>query len=459
MSIKNISLHFILIISLIFSPLAHASGVSVNVDNYVTRYKNSAYAYTLSAEDFEKALDENGLRGPYAAQLQLASDKEQGARDSLGKIEELRNIENMDLEAFQIVDQMFNQSSIEQMNLDLLSIMHDYLFDADSRGPLSHIIKAIENYNFSPEQITEMKKQATYYKQYATGSMWAFALVTVGTILSLRTRGAWVVENISRRFGQGKNTAAKAASKPSAAVKTTTPSPADKEIEDFIRRTNKLRGASPLSEHMLKDAQLIKQSSSVLKTKFFSNISAVSKKQSFKNFAFITGASITGGVANIGYNALNRAFFNEDITNSYFNPVDIQTDIYDGLAVLNLSCQSHDLLERAKSIPTHAEEFEPTVEQIELLKELNSLYSEFTILKKLTPQYLEKILLDESISANTIDGTVTLDLMYKEYRIQETIACEKLKNTGSEINARVEASLSESLLLLTEAFLILSGQN
>ncbi len=192
----------ILSLSLIFSPLARASGVISKVDQFVAKYKNSVYAYTLSTEEFEKAISERGAGGSYGDQIRLTIEKTEGAKDSISRIQELEEVEKINFDAFQIVDEMFKQNSIEQMNLDLLSIMHDYIFETESRGPLTHIINAIEQDHFSPDQMHEMKKQATYLKQYTTGSMWAFAADTVGVILSLRERSTWVIEHLRKLSGK-----------------------------------------------------------------------------------------------------------------------------------------------------------------------------------------------------------------------------------------------------------------
>lgn len=456
MNLKKSALCIAVSLSLVVSPYAQARGISKNIDSYVDKYSNSVYAYTLRAEDLENALSENGLNGAYDAQIRKAIEKSKPAQGSLEQIKELELKEQMDLEAFQIVDQMFKQKNIEQMNLELLSIMHDYLFDSSARGPLSHILNAIEQYNFSPEQMREMKKKSMPLKQYTTGSMWGIAAISIGALFSLRKRGLHFAEAIGKKIEKTNVTATQPLSQKS----TSTIVENKNEVEQMLLEIHILKGGTSESFLTRNTPQIISTSTQASKNKFFIKLSDFSKKQTFRNFVFVTGASVVGGSANVGYNALNQMFFDEDISNAYINPDDIKPKLYDGLAVLNLTCQSYDLLTRSKAIDfSKIEKTEITPEQFSLIKNLNSLYSEFTILKRLSPQYLEKSFLPSEVTANTAEGSVTLNANIKGKAISETIPCEMLKNAELDGNSRVSVNLGEVLLLLTESYLEISGQS
>jgi hypothetical protein len=429
---------------------AEPLATSAQLDLFIKKYSNSIYAYQLTEDDLQKVFTEGGVEIAYLTQLQQAIEMAADASTSKEKVAKAKALHEMKLEASAIVDQMFRQESIEQMNLDLLKILHRYLFDENSRGPLSHILYAIEQYNFSPEQMRQLEKKASYLKQYTDGALVSFAVITLAAVANFKVHG----QSLYKYILQSLKKEAPATTKVTAAEQAKNASSEVNNIDQMIIDLEKMGGAGIAKTTSNKsvdvNTEAIKAVSQVSKMKFFNLLNQLRRHITFKNFAYITGATIVGGGTNIGWKALQRIYFPDDISDSYANPEPLRTDYYDGLATLRLTCRSFDLNEKAKTLNAKQSDF--NTELFNATKNLNSLYVELTILQRLAKRYNEKVTLPQAVQVNPSTGIVTANIQIKDKVHKEQFECLKLKTSISSASSLIEVNLNEALYYIKETF-------
>jgi hypothetical protein len=174
----------------------------------------------------------------------------------------------------------------------------------------------------------------------------------------------------------------------------------------------------------------------------------------FRSFALVAGATVVGGSANIGWNALNRAFYDTDITNTYLNPGDYKSDYFDALAVARLSCRSFDLAEKTVGSAALAN---ADVKKMALARELNALYSEYAILQRIAVRYQEKVVLPAAFRADRKAGVLLMSINANGKTFSEAIPCAKLRGEIVTVptrghGERLEVNLGEVLYDLNQAY-------
>lgn len=460
------------------------------VDKFISKHSQNKFAYELSNDEFIEAMSSDGVSEAYRQQIEKLSEKMSSGSTSLENNEyEIREAE-IRAEAFAIVDEMFKVYSVEQINFTLLSLLNDYLFKNEARGPITYLLDAIQNYNFSPEQMERIQTEANKLKQFTDGSIATIFVLSAASIIGYFRRGrvatqADVAPGLRALWNRlvGKKSNAGTLAKTTSATNAAATSQHSLENKSLLELKQMLDEATQSARHSSKlqtPNATLQQMAKMNKEKFYSKLSMLGDHPSFYNFAFIFGATAVGGAANIGYNALNRAIFAEDIRHSFINTnqftakpqaSDLRSDYYDGLAVLNLTCSAlyikkgaEELLRKDPATSANSSQM-----QFLLMKELNSLYVEYSLLKRLAPRYMSTVPLPregqgptaQGISFNSESDMVELNLNVMNYALHEEMRCEGLKTTlGNEnltSSSAIEVNLGEALMILTDTFLILKS--
>jgi hypothetical protein len=481
---------------------------STTISQFVEKHRNNLFAYALTPEELATVFSNNETGKIFSEQITKIQNLTNLPMGSTARLKALEERQRITTEARTLVDNLFQQQSIEQMNLDLLSVFNQYLTDPSARGPLQYIIQEIENYNFSPQQLHDIHMRATTLHQATMGTWIAtgvFAAIALKKSLPSMIKGLEKNWSLLGRFG--KNTA-----ETIAARSTTTPLTEVERIlmeleragntsaKSIQARANNLETkfgitAANESKNGIPDALITNARSTPGKSRFdflkagsvlhqnrvFRWAANALKSQSFKNFALFTGANIAASGVYVGFNGLNKAYFDTDIDDHYLNTVELDTetssrgrnlksDYYDGLAVLNLTCSSYDFMVKTKSRLDALKLNKATAlssEQIlEQAQELNEIYTEYFMLAKTAPRYFETIRLPEEIKMDESTGLVSLDITLQNRLVHEEVSCSifatsqnsdkrssnHLKSTTSAVDVNLGYPLNNLREALTNIF-------
>ncbi|MEQ1666017.1 MAG: hypothetical protein ABL927_11645, partial [Bdellovibrionales bacterium] len=372
-----------------------------------------------------------------------------------------------------------------------------------ARGPLQYLIQEIENYNFSSQQLHDIHARATILHQATMGTWIAtgvFAAIALKKSLPSMIKGLEKNWSLFRRFG-------KSTSETISTRSTTAPlTEVERILMDLERagntsaksiqsRASNLESkfgitAANDSKNGIPDALItnarstpgksgfdfLKAGSALHQNRVFSWLTGALKSKSFKNFAIFTGANIAASGVYVGFNGLNKAYFDTDIDDHYLNTVELDTetssrgrnlksDYYDGLAVLNLTCSSYDFMLKTKSLLDALKLNKATAlssdQILEQAKELNAIYTEYFLLAKTAPRYFETIRLPEEIKMDESTGLISLDITLQNRLVHEDVSCsvfatsqnsdKKSSNLLKSTTSAVDVNLGYPLNNLREA--------
>lgn len=311
------------------------------------------------------------------------------------------------------------------MNLDLLQILRLYVVNEEARGPLNVLLTQIEQYHFSAEQLHAMEKEATYLNQYTEGALYSFGALFVGAIACLKMNCQPLRKAIGKVFTSSGKTAGHAAesSTPAVAAGNMTWNDLITDLEKLGVRTADNSVATGSAR-----ASAAPTSQTLQRKRLLTKLMSLKGDMNFRSFALVTGATIVGGSANIGWNALNRAFYDKDITNTYLNPGDYKSDYFDALAVARLSCRSFDLAEKTVG---SAGLSNTDAKKMALARELNVLYSEYAILQRIAVRYQEKVVLPAAFRADRKTGVLNMSIDANGKTFSESVPCAKLRGENA----------------------------
>jgi hypothetical protein len=434
---RSLSLSLSLILA--SSPVAGAEEdhfVPKQIDAFVAKLQNTPYVFHLTAEEFEKAWAETGVKPAFAAQFEKARMATQGPETSEEKDAWLKTQSSIRDEAAQIVRNLFSQP-IEHVNLSMIAILHAYLFEENARAPLSFIINEITNYKFSPAELKRLRKKDTWQAQASKGAI-VGTLATMAATAAVLWRKRFSPELLKAMF----KSAPKAVAKEAAVVgKEVGEGRGRVRVDDVLSNPFRYVPGSPgtaTKELAIDSAKFVSRK------RLFSKVTGfLMSPANFKATLSVIGIQVGAGAANVGWNALAKTLFDEDLSTTPINVEDVRSNYYDGLAALRLSCQAHELITYTS---------QPNFELLEATKFLNGLYSEFSMLKKINPKLLEITDLPPEITLNSGTGAIEFLVTVNGKEIKESFSCPKLKGIKA---VPVQVSLTDVLKTLTKTFLSL----
>lgn len=430
----NIKKHLIILFVIFFTvSSAYAQLPADEIQSFVKSVQGSDYNYSLDPARFEEIW--NGpapILSAHSEQIDLLQRKFEESQDPTEKYNRLMRQRQLAAQAQVIVDRMFKNSSIVDINTRIVSLLHQYIFEPHSREALVYIVEAIDRHAFSPEERERLKNEANKFYQYRQGSSWTIfgaGLISIYSYIKFGRSNA-----LSKWLKIAPKTAA----------------------ETAVINAQK---AAAMSDDVLRLG---------LKNRILLAMSKTPKKSYIRNTLYIFGIGQVGGVAGVGFYALSDLLFPKDDANTVFDITDLRDRLYDGLAVLDLSCKAYDFRQKLEDF--QLKQNPPTNEQLkQLTVELNALYSEFSLQKRMTCpspdqcMYLHRESLPASVRHDPQSGLVSLDLseaVSLDLKIKNGInnnvsfQCNKLKGIKA---LSTEASLEEARMLILESLALLSA--
>ena len=149
------------------APVGLYKSVPQIVREFVSKHSQNEFAYRLTADEFQRAFDESNGRtdAVFNAQASKVLKRMSQPKDSLERFHRLQAEQALQIEAHQLVDQLINDVSrghrpITDLNMLLITLAHDYVFDSENAGPLDYLIHAINDYHFSEDQIRDLRMKS-----------------------------------------------------------------------------------------------------------------------------------------------------------------------------------------------------------------------------------------------------------------------------------------------------------
>lgn len=428
-----------------------SSKVDRAIGDFISYYASSEFAYELSKEDFEKAWAENDVRGVYQAQVQktlreLSNFSKEELEARISKKEELRE------KADDIVHSLLKRPLVE-INETLLALLHRYLFEPNTRDPLKYIFDSLTAYKFSPEQIRQLAKEDHRLYQYTTGSTYSL-LTAFGILAVLKYKKLTPAEtlNLMKVGLSDLATSSKSFFNKTASAKAGAQT---KKTNDFTAILSELhearaslRSLDPSLPELTKPGA--EAARDLTKRKFLLSAEKILQRPIFQSLLYATGISVVGGVGNVIVNAATPGAYAGD---EVIDVTKIQNDYFDGLAALRLSCNSHDLLSTVSTASAVSAAGDRDVNNLkaELAQQLNELYTEYAVLKRLTNlRFNETVILPAEITFDIGSKHVHFNLNVKGETIKKDFSCDKLAEV--ERQNPIQVNLLEVLDELTQVF-------
>ncbi|OFZ17974.1 MAG: hypothetical protein A2Z20_06920 [Bdellovibrionales bacterium RBG_16_40_8] len=427
--------------------------LQTRIDSFIKIYQEKEFAYGLSLEELEQSAQEAGLENIFANMVyKVNREKTRGLVEPNAQIRFDRHDEivAMQNEALFLVRDLFAQNSIEEMNLTLISLFRDYIFHPEMRGPLSIILKQIENYKFSEFELREIQKKKDKLYQFTNGVTWGGLAVGALALFASRRHIAALLERISTKINS--NALAKRAGKNARTPKILHAAAEPKgamTLEQYFKKS----GGSVMG-YTIKDfqspVQVTKIATNFSKFNIYKKILNLGGKESMIQLAQYSGIVATFGVGNIGLQAYLDAVYGSTGKNTLLNPKNLLDDFYSGLTVLNLSCRSRAMVFRSQKAVTAQERFA-------ILKEMNAIYSEYELLKDLLPNMMTKINLPAQITYDAKTGKISFDLLHLNLKDKGEFNCAKKMQGAKKTAEPLEASLPEVLYDVTLTYFNLAS--
>jgi hypothetical protein len=409
------------------------------IDRFTRDVQETGHAFELTQADFNRAWAEGGPALVHFKQLlQITAMDENAGKTSLEKINWEREEEILRNEAARIAVDLFAQP-IEIVNLTLTHILRTYLFEETARGPLRYILNAIGAYRFSAAEISRLKKEAKAGSQFVNGYFYTgIGALTLAAIINPKPLYRYAL---------------KAAVGLKRAMSAMVSSITRRELEEVAARASRLdkiiAGLERLSTYQREGTARvgIDGAARVGRARILAEkVSSVLMPGGIKTLLYVTGISAVGGAANVGWQALSKQILGEDWDLQPIPVMDLKKNVYDGLAVLRLTCRSFDFRGRLAAAK------QPAIVDIGIMRELNGLFTEYEVLKTINPVYLSVVTLPESVSLVPSSGDVGFTFRKNGVDISEKFNCPLLKGVDAK---QVTASLGEALVYLNDAFTLM----
>lgn len=409
------ALSFIVIFSLVSPHHALSNNiyqVNERISAFLEKYAEKEYAYRLSADEIDKQIEEYNFSNIlllHGYNIQSYQFHLEGGNDTTKRFLRIDDIEAMNREAYGIIDAVFELDNIADINLALLRLYNEHYFAPEVydeqpghlRGPLNVLLKAFETRVFSEPELLRLEKKSRKLQQGANGAVLSWILAGVGAVTYgfFRKRAhpnlALLKPNSARR-SRATGQAARTQQTKLTESYDLNNLPEEVDTEAFLRQlgtvgsidvTRSANTASNTSKNVNMAVKATPRGS------FRESVNAFGRSLIY-GMPYAIGVGAIGAGANIGRHAYLNAI-GENLENTYQNPRAISDKYFTGLAVLNLACQTRDLVFRT----SEDRHYTPT-ELLEITQALNYIYSEFTILKEIAPHFLGKVSLPESVSWN-----------------------------------------------------------
>jgi hypothetical protein len=453
------------------------------INAFVNKYSQSEFAYALTPEEFQKALTESkGATDPlFNAQAQKVLAKLSAPTDNLERFHRAQQEQIMAGDANHVIDMLIQEvisgkRSVTDLNMLILTLPHDTVFESEKAGPLRYLSIALNNYHFSEDQLKEIRIKSS--AEYRSGRDSFFVDIAVPVAMAL---GIWKYGDIYLKkylpglFKGGLLSGAKRVEdesgsellmRPPGSAAVTAEKDGARSVEEKYQTIMRKLEAM---ESDLADGSAPKELQSPIEKVSRANIlnrmdiirSPLRGLQRFGvlinpkfTIGVYVGGKLVGGMDNLGH-ALYDSYYGNKLSDSYVNVDDIEigkdlrSDYFDGLAVLNLSCKTRALLLTTQS-PLTADQ------HLDAVKKLNSYYVDYQMYEHFAPRYDGKVVLPEGISDDPKTGIVTYALQVKDRNFSFHFQCDELKGSSS---TRVEVNLAEALYDLMESYNNLKGQD
>lgn len=446
-----LSLRFLLVAALITPPNLLAQSKNTmevhmeQVEKFIADFNKSAYLPLLAGEELTKLLASShvdftkfSMEKIMKAQVDRVSEVYGGPEQPDKRLEWSEQQAEWQRRAYDIAKGIVGQS-IEEMNLALLALLHRYLMDDSARPALSYVFEGLYSVRFSQAEQYRIRKEAHWMTQAGQGSLWGIIGGSIVLMLSgKRLPSAW--KSLTEALFQ----TSKGVSK-KVVVETSEHGMTGDEMLAMIRRSG-LASTKTQAPRVASTAQVVSQ---VSKFRVFSKMSNVFSRDGFKSYlklsAAFGGIAVAGAGANVGLHAIYNWYSGESISAKDIEFLDLRENYYDGLAALRLACASHDYLQRLQDgehLILSAEDLRNQV------KEMNGLYTEFDLLKRINMTLIDVTPLSSDIKVDSETGKVTFKTNVRGKAVDEQFECSKLKgHTGGPISV----SLNEVLVDVVEA--------
>ena len=446
------------------SHMSNSLTLEQQLDGFIKEYSDKEYAYELTAEELETAFQEADTEGSFSSMIFKINQIKNKWQVPNAKIQFDRHdeIEKMEQEALEIVKRLFKQQSILDMNLSLIGLFHDYIFQPEKRGPLSVIFKTIENYKFSEDDLRELQRKKTLLSRGTSGFNWATGVAAgVITVFALfRLKNAYLAKKALKKESLVLEKESLAMEKESITLEKIKPN--QTITESAIKAPRYKEPVGPMSRneyfkqvggtimgYTINDFENAKNITQVsvhfFKYQNYKKILSQGMSSGLSRLAKYAGIGALGAAGNIGLQAFLDVEFPPTANdngllhpaNTYLNPDELKHNFYDGIAILNLSCRSRAMEIKSRSIKSSEERFE-------ILKEMNEIYSEFELLKDIAPHMMEKVSLSKQVQYNPNTGKITFDIPHLNLNSKGEFDCQK-KMGHRQSPTPLEASLPEVL--------------
>ena len=349
--------------------------------------------------------------------------------------------------ASEVAKSIFAQS-ISDINRLLLSLLHRFTFEEGSRQAISFIYDGLASHRFNPQEQYRLRKEANELKRFSDGSVWTLLVVSA----ALMVRGLWkLMPKVWEREGAqvGKTAGKTAAEQAGKAGAAHAAEPTVNDMLDLIERQG-ITSSGPVSTSvsLAKRARTagIKVVSNLSKFRSIAKVNSMLswdniKRASIimgKNLVKVGGVSIGGGIVYAGFPGFISLINKESMDNTVADFTDLRENYYDGLTVLNLTCKSHELVQQSDN------ETEVLYDLRKQIVELNKIYTEFELLKRLNPSLVSIVKLPQEVQVEKGTGKVTFSRPVLGQQVKEEFECAKLKDSqGGDVSVSVLELLSD----------------